>query len=105
MEESSRIYMNYRQAMEQADQLDAQARQLSELAGARLEETITRMGTHWKGENANAYLAKCRILQEKLRKTARGLSNAAAALRTSAKRTYQAELRALELSRARNYQG
>lgn len=104
MEEST-IYMNYRQAVTQADRLQVQAEQLSRTANSRMADTITRLNGNWKGENANAYLAKCAALQDKMLRTAKGLSAAAATIRTAAQRTYQAEMRALELARRRSYEG
>lgn len=104
MEEAT-IYMNYRQAVEQADRLQAQADQLSRMADNRLADTMAQLQTHWKGENAQAYLGKCAALQEKVQRTARGLAEASRALRTAAERTYKAEMRALELAQKRAYRG
>ena len=104
MEEST-IYMNYRQAVTQAERLQAQAEQMSRLAGSRMADMMTRLRGNWKGENADAYLAKCAALQEKMLRTARGLSAAAESIRTAAERTYKAEMRALELARQRSYGG
>lgn len=104
MEEST-IYMNYRQAVNQAERLQEQAERLSRVANGRMGDTMTRLSTNWKGENADAYLAKCAALQDKMTRTARDLSAAAAAIRAAAERTYKADMRALELARQRNYGG
>ena len=104
MEEST-IYMNYRQAVSQAERLQEQAERLSRMANSRMADTMTRLNTHWKGENAEAYLAKCAALQDKMGRTARNLSAAANAIRTAAERTYKADMRALELARQRAYGG
>lgn len=104
MEEST-IYMNYRQAVNQAERLQEQAEQLSRIANTRMADMMVRLNGNWKGENAEIYLAKCAALQEKIGRTARGLFAAAAAIRTAAERTYQAEMRALELARQRSYGG
>lgn len=104
MEEAT-IYMNYRQAVAQADRLQAQAEQLSRVAGTRMADMMARLDGNWKGENAEAYLAKCETLQSNMTHTAQGLSAAASSIRNAAERTYKAEMRALELARQRSYGG
>lgn len=104
MEEAT-IYMNYRQAVSQADRLQAQAEQLSRMAGTRMADMMARLHGNWKGENAEVYLAKCEALQNKMMRTAQGLSAAATSIRNAAERTYKAEMRALELARQRSYGG
>ena len=59
MEEST-IYMNYRQAVSQAERLQEQAERLSRMANSRMADTMTRLNTHWKGENAEAYPSQMR---------------------------------------------
>ena len=103
--DEAKIYMNYKQAVQQADRLQDQAEQLRRIADNRMGDLMQRVNANWRGESADAYLAKCTAMQEKVDRTARSLTNTANALRRAAQRTYNAELRALEIARQRTYEG
>lgn len=103
--DEAKIYMNYRQAIQQADRLQDQAEQLRRIATDRMSDMMQRVNANWRGESADAYMAKCIAMQEKVNRTAQNLTGTANALRTAAQRTYNAEMRALEIARRRTYEG
>lgn len=103
--DEAKIYLNYHRAIQQADNLQEQAEQLRRIADNRMSDMMQRMNVNWRGESADAYMAKCIAMQEKVNRTARSLMNTASSLRRAAQRTYNAEMRALEIARRRSYEG
>ena len=98
------INMNYRKGMEQACRLGELAQKLRTESTRYMEETMTAVSQNWQGENAAAYLAKCRLQQEKMIKTADKLQKAANTTSRIVKNTYDAEMRAFHIAQERTYQ-
>lgn len=97
------ITFNYNRAMQQASELDEIANSLSNLTTSDFEGTLQNISVNWKGENARQYLKKGERLQTDMRSTVRSLHSVASEIRTVAKRIYDAEMYALALARAREY--
>lgn len=100
---ASEIRMDFSRAKRQADQLETLGNELKKLADHKLEDSIGRISSAWKGANSESYVAKGRALEEKLLQNAGELQRAAEALRTIAQNIYLAEMRALELAQERRY--
>lgn len=99
------IEMNFRQAKQQAAQLEELAVRLDNLAKKDLQETMQELSGVWKGENAEAYMRKGSRLGENIVATAANLKQIAATIRTTAQRTYETEMRAREIAIERKYGG
>ncbi|MBQ9991569.1 MAG: hypothetical protein IJP31_11635 [Lachnospiraceae bacterium] len=99
----STIIFNFQKAKRQADELDQIASNISKMASSEFGETMQNIARNWKGEKANAYLAKGSILQEDMKSTAGFLHKIAAEIREIAQRIYEAEMRALAIAQERNY--
>lgn len=97
------IEWNYLQAKRQASRLEEQADRLKRLAADQLDGTFRELSCSWKGESAGAYLQKGDRLENLIRSQADELRRTAAVIRSSAERTYRAEMRARELASRRNY--
>lgn len=97
------IEVNFRQAKQQAAQLENLASRLENLAKKEMEETLQRLSGCWKGKGADVYMQKGHCLSEDILQTAGDLQRTAQVIRTTAKRTYEAEIRARELSEKRIY--
>lgn len=97
------IRMNFRVANAMADRLDTLAKKMSSLANERYYGTLRNISNSWKGENAEAYLHKGEKVKDKMARTAADLRNAAATVRTIAKNTYDAEMRAYHIAQTRSY--
>lgn len=95
------IQMNYRRSVEQAGELEAQAARLRGVASTELEEMMVQVRGSWTGTSADQYLEKCRLLQEKIAKTASELEKSAQILRTAAVRFYNTEMESLRLAQER----
>lgn len=100
-----RIEMDFRQAKQQADQLEELAARLKDLAGKELQETMQGLSGAWKGESADSYMQKGKRLEENMSSTARKLEQIASTIRMTAQRVYEAEMRAREIAEERNYGG
>lgn len=98
-----KIEMNFRQALKQADQIDAAANQLGNLSGKEFRGSLDNLSANWRGECASMYLAKGGHLQEQMNGTARELRAVAAEIRTRAKQLYNAEMNAWKIAVSRNY--
>lgn len=97
------IEMNFRQAKQQAARLENLASRLENLAKREMEETLQRLSGCWRGKGADAYMQKGHRLSEDILQTAGDLQRTAQTIRTTAKRTYDAEMRARELAEKRTY--
>lgn len=98
------IKMNFRAASVMAERLDTLAKKMSNLAENRYYGTLRNISNNWKGENAEAYVRKGEKVKSKMSRTAADLRSAAATVRTIAKNTYDAEMRAYQIAQTRNYQ-
>ncbi len=103
MKSSGQIYMDYRQAMRKADELDNIARDLKNLADKDLQETLQNISANWKSDHSGDYLAKGERLGGNMERTSRQISGIASAVRDAARRTYEAEMRAYRIAMARKY--
>lgn len=97
------IMVNFKKAMQQADELDEIANSLSRSAKSELEGTLQSVSANWKGENAERYLTKGDNLQGKIYSSAKSLHGIAADIRKVARKIYDAEMRALAVAETRNY--
>lgn len=99
------IELNFQQAKQQAAKLESLAIKLENLAKKDLDGTLQQLSEAWKGESASAYMQKGQRLEEKIVQTAKELKKTAQTIRSTAKRTYNAEMRARELAGQREYGG
>lgn len=97
------IQMDYQRAMNQAAELDRLAAQLRTQADSNFPQVLGSIRNAWKGDNANEYVRKAGQLPAKIKGSARDLTNIASTIRTVAKNTYDAEMRAYELAQERTY--
>lgn len=97
------IYFNFKKAMDQADQIDNVANNLSRLSRDRFSSTMQGISANWKGNNASLYLNKGEKLQHNMNGSASELHSIASDIRTVARRLYQAEMAALEIAQKREY--
>lgn len=96
------IKMNFRVANEMADRLQSLASRLAHLADDQFYGTLRGISNNWKGENAEAYIRKGERLKGKMSNTANDLYKAASTVRTIARNTYNAEMRAWRIAQTRN---
>lgn len=96
------IQLNYDAAKKQAQKLDEIADTLTNVADQQLNGCFSQLQSQWKGENANAYVNKGKVVQGDIRTTASNVKNAAESIRKIAKRTYDAEMHAVRLAEMRN---
>lgn len=97
----STIRMNFNNALRQAEQLDRLATELSRLSGNELSGSLSSIAAAWKGDSSNLFLQKGNALAGQISDSANALRSAASDIRSIAQRTYNAEMRALELARLR----
>ena len=62
MKTEYQIYLDYNQAMRQADKLDELAAELEQVGGTKLGEALGQVRANWSGENADAFLRKANVL-------------------------------------------
>lgn len=97
------IEWNYIQAKRQADRLDEQADRLSRLASGQVAGALGTVSCNWKGDSAEAYLRKGERMKREISSLAGDLRRAAAVIRSSAERTYRAEMLVRDLALKRIY--
>ncbi len=95
------IRIQYEKALARAAALEARAGELRALSGTELQGVLDELRAGWTGEQAQAYQAKCAVLQGRITRTAAELERCAETLRTAARRLYEADLAAAQLARER----
>lgn len=103
MKSAYSIEMDFRQAKQRAGELEEIASEMRSLANRDLIESLQTLSGAWKGEAATLYLHKGDQLKEKILDTAVKLEKTAAAIRTIAIRTYNAEMKAYRIALERKY--
>lgn len=103
MAAKEKIELDFRQALKQADRIDAVANQLGSLSGKEFQGSLDNLSASWRGDNASMYLAKGGRLKEQMDGTAKELHAAAADIRTVARRLYNAEMNAWRIATSRSY--
>ena len=96
------IQMDYDRAMRQADKLDECARKIKNQR-KQLQTCRHRVAGAWQGENGTLYVKKLATLEGSLAESEKKLRQIATTVRDVARRTYQAEQRALAIAKKRVY--
>ena len=103
MSEAYYIELNYRQAINQARQLEKVAKNLLSMSDEEMVSIINETAKNWQGINAEQYIKKCKKIENQISKVSSEISRTATTIRTMAKNIYDSEMRALELAREREY--
>lgn len=103
MKSAYTIKMNFNQAKKQAEELEEISAGMKRLAHNGLEGSFRELSTAWRGEAADVFQGKGSCLIEKILEDARQLEKIAGAMRSSARRTYDAEMQAYNLAQTRLY--
>lgn len=104
MKSDSEIKYDFAQANAKADELEQVAKKLKRLAQSDLEESLQILANAWHGEAAEVYIGKGSRLKERILLNADKLDSTAKTIRSTAKRTYDAEMRAYRIAKEREYQ-
>lgn len=96
------IAMDYNKAQRQAKNIDSVAAQLR-TNKAKLENCKSNISAAWKGDNATEYLRKLETVANNLTKIERNINKIASAVKTNSKRTYDAEVNAINTATKRIY--
>lgn len=96
------IAMDYNKAQRQAKNLDSIATQLR-TNKSKLESCKSNISAAWKGDNATAYLRKLETVVNNLAKIESNINRIASTVRTNSKRTYDAEVNAINTATKRIY--
>ena len=98
-----KIEIDFEKAKSQANDLDDIASQLRRLSNNSLDGTINGIQQAWKSDSSGKFCNKARTVQRDLAAIASELEKTASAIRTTAKAIYDAEKRAEEIARQRDY--
>lgn len=96
------VSLNYNKAQQQAKNLDKAAMQLRNNKG-KLESCKRNIAVAWKGDNANTYIRKLETVLNNLNKIENNINKIAETVRTNSKRTYDAEVAAINTATKRTY--
>lgn len=97
------IELNFKQALEKANQLDMIASELEQDAVCVLEDATAIILDNWKSDSAEMYISKEQILKEKISYEVRDLRKCANQIRQIAKRIFDAEMKNQETAATRVY--
>ena len=97
------IRMEYDKAMKQAEKLDQIAADLRRVADQRFTPSLSRINRAWKSDSSVKFVRKGNKLAEEIRTRAKEIEKAAKTVRTIARNTYNAEMRARQIAKERTY--
>ena len=97
------IRMEYNKAMKQAEKLDQIAADLKRVADQRFTPSLSQINKAWKSDASVKFIRKGNKLAREILARARELEKAAETVRTIAKNTYNAEMRARQIAKDRTY--
>lgn len=103
MKTEAEIFLEYEAALKQADSLSEAAQEIRTAVAEGTESAALSLSASWKGEGAEAFEGKCKILREKAGAISRALADTADAVRTIAGNIYHAEMKALAIAEIRDY--
>lgn len=101
MKTSAQIKLNYREAIQQADELDTLASKVRSTANDKVEQSMQLLSSGWKGNNATEFLRKYGELKQQIMDSAKELNSIADDIRRTAKIVYNAEMTALQIAQTR----
>ena len=93
--------MNYREAIQQARDLDTLADKVRSTANDKVEQSMQVLSSGWKGNNATEFLRKYGQLKQQILDSAKELNAIADDIRRTAKIVYDAEMAALRIAQTR----
>ncbi len=96
------IIMNFKRTRKEAAKLDEAADSLQQLADGEFEDSLQNVSAGWKGENADIFLKKGRLLKAEIMSTARQMRKTAGTIRSIANRTFRTEMEALKTAQTRS---
>ena len=94
------INITFGNAKRQAERLNDCSDQLQKIR-QQIDALRGNLQRDWSGEAANAFLAKCDVLQEKINNTSTDISRIAGVIRSAANAYYSAEMKAIEIANTR----
>lgn len=95
MKTTQEVYMDFRTAQEVVRELRTIARDTRHVSNSDLQRTLSQVRNSWQGENADAFLAKGKTLQNKIELTAQTIEDIAKTIEQIARNTYNSEMEAI----------
>ena len=93
---ATEINIDFHKAKALADEIESIASELRQLIKNDFRPSLDALSVAWRGENAKRFVAKEQITLDDLSQTALSLERTASAIRTAAKRAYDAEMQAIQ---------
>lgn len=103
MKTEYQIYLDYQNAIRQADKLEKLADELNKVGGKDYERELDQIRMSWNGENADKFLHASSVILSRNSKNVKKMRDIASVIRKTAENTMQAELKALEIAKKREY--
>lgn len=94
----TKIDIEFKRAIEQADELDELSGRLCAIGSIRMDEALTLLNRSYKGQNALRYMDKANRFRERVYDSAEILKGTASMIRMTATLIYEAEMAALGIA-------
>ena len=95
MSVKTKIDIEFKRAIEQADELDELSGKLCAIGSVKMDEALTLLSKSYKGQNASDYTDKAMRFKERVYDSAEILKKTASMIRMTASLIYEAEMAAL----------
>ncbi len=95
----ARIDIDFKHAMEQADELEELSGRLCDIGNVKFDDTLTLITRTWNGQNCIDYTKKAGMFKDRLYESADILKNTAGLIRNTARLIYAAEMAAINICR------
>ena len=93
------IDIDFKRAIEQADELEELSGRLCNIGSVKMDETLALITRSWKGPNCIDYTKKAGMFKDKMYRSADILRGTAALIRNTAQFIYEAEMAAINICR------
>ena len=93
------IDIEFKRAIEQADELDELSGRICNIGSTKMDETLALITRSWKGQNSMDYINRAGALKDRLFESAEILKGTAGLIRNTAQLIYAAEMAAINICR------
>lgn len=98
------ISLNYNNSIKKAEELLIISKRIGECSN-RLIDDMGRIHYEWSGESSDRFISKINTIAGNLHKIETDIYNVSEVVKRVSNRTYASEMKAIEISKKRNYSG
>ena len=91
------IDIDFKRAIDQADELDGLSGMICDIGSTKMDEALSIISRSWKGQNSLDYTCKTQMFKNRMYESAEILKGTAQLIRSTAQLIYTAEMAAINI--------